>query len=84
MLSKAEDNQKFVDTLTNTMEQIKLISNDNKIFYVNRDVVEVSKFLKSSLSSSFMEGKTREVKLENISSPVLEVCIKYMHYKIIY
>jgi len=53
-----------VDSLTETTEVIKLISQDKKVFFVNRDVVEVSKHLKNTLSSSFMEGNTRQVALE--------------------
>ena len=30
-----------------------------------------------------MEGTTKEIKL-NIDQEILEVCIKYMHYKLIY
>jgi hypothetical protein len=79
-----EPPQKHVDTLTETTEQIKLISADDKIFYVNRDVVEVSKHLKTTLASSFVEGATRQIKLDNIKADILEICIKYMHYKMIY
>ena len=57
------DKSSSVDSLTQTTEVIKLVSSDNQIFYVNREVVEVSKHLKTSLSSAFMEGTTREVKL---------------------
>ena len=79
---EAEDKLK-VDDMTDTTEVIKLISKDDKVFFVNRDVVEVSKHLKTSLNSSFMEGNTRQVKLE-IPSEILEITIKYMHYKTIY
>ena len=79
----SEERKSNVDSLTNTTEVIKIISKDKKVFYVNRDVVEVSKHLKTSLSSSFMEGTTREVKLD-IDSKILEITVKYMHYKVIY
>ena len=88
-----EPEKRHVDTLTETMEQIKLVSYTvdpetnkqiEKVFFVNRDVVEVSKHLKTALKSSFIEGKTREVKLAEISAHILEICIKYMHYKMIY
>jgi len=49
-----------VDELTSTSEVIKLISShDKKVFFVNRDVVEVSRHLKNTLNSSFIEGTTR-------------------------
>lgn len=79
----SEEHKPNVDTLTSTTEVIKIISRDKKVFFVNRDVVEVSKHLKTSLSSSFMEGSTREVKLD-IDSDILEITVKYMHYKVIY
>ena len=60
-----------------------MISAEGHVFFVNRDVVEVSKHLKKSLESSFMEGIAKEIKL-NIGQEILEVCIKYMHYKLIY
>lgn len=72
-----------MDALTNTTEVIRIISKDNKVFFVNRDVIEVSKHLKTSLGSSFMEGTTREVRLD-IDSDILEITVKYMHYKVIY
>ncbi len=60
-----------------------MISAEGHVFFVNRDVVEVSKHLKKSLESNFMEGITKEIKL-NIGQEILEVCIKYMHYKLIF
>ena len=80
---KEEGPKHEVDTLTNTTEVIKLVSKDEKVFFVNKDIVEISKHLKTSLSSSFIEGKTREVKLD-IHSDILEITIKYLHHKIIY
>ena len=59
------------------------MSANGHVFFVNKDVVEVSKHLKTTLASNFLEGTTKEVKL-NIDKEILEVCIKYMHYKLIY
>ena len=54
----ADSNQLSVDQLTETTEVVKLVSCDGKTFFVNRDVVEVSKHLKKTLSSAFIEGST--------------------------
>lgn len=56
-----QENRISVDELTETSEVIKLLSLDQKVFFVNRDVVEVSKHLKNTLNSSFVEGTTRQV-----------------------
>ena len=80
---KKEEAKLPVDGLTATSEVVRLVSKDDKVFFVNKDVVEVSKHLQTTLGSSFMEGKTREVKLD-IPSEILEITIKYMHYKVIY
>ena len=92
--SKDEPPQRHVDTLTATMEQVKLVAWEvdpeddskrvEKVFYVNRDVVEISKHLKTALQSAFIEGKTREIRLSEMPARILEICIKYMHYKMIY
>jgi|LakMenE01Jun11ns_1017448.scaffolds.fasta_scaffold9442526_1 hypothetical protein len=74
-----------VNKLTNTQEVVKLLSNDGEVFYVNKDVVMVSKFIQTALEQNrFLEGKASEIKLHDITSEVLEVCIEYMHYKIVY
>ena len=72
-----------VNALTNTQEVIKITSSDNKIFYVNKDVVCVSKTLRTSLEMPMAEGAAQQLSL-NITSEILEVCIKYMHYQTIY
>ena len=78
-----------VNNLTNTGEIIRLISADKDVFFVNKDVVCVSKFLQKALNGEFAEAqpqlvtKGNEITL-NITSEILEVCLKYMHYQVIY
>ena len=72
-----------VNALTNTSEVIKVTSSDKKIFFVNKDIVNVSKHLKKTLESAFAEGQSQDLNLE-ITAEILEVCIKYMHYQTIY
>ena len=52
-----------MDKLTATTEVIRLVSANGHVFFVNKDVVEVSKHLKTSLASNFIEGTTKEIKL---------------------
>ena len=77
--------------LTKSSQIIKLIrynplknscSNDGQIFYANKDVVQISKLLKSQLNSQFVEAATHEVSLD-IPGQILEICLKYLHYKVI-
>ena len=66
-------------------------SSEGKAFYVNRDVLMISKYLSAVLSSKFptvvdvaggfKEGDARVVSL-NIKTEILEVCLKYLHYKV--
>ena len=43
----------------------------------------MSKRLKKTLEGGFEEAVKNEIDL-NITSEILEVCIKYMHYQVIY
>ena len=52
-----------MDKLTATTEVIRLVSANGHVFFVKKDVVEVSKHLKTSLASNFIEGTTKEIKL---------------------
>ena len=45
-----------VNSLTNTAEVIKLISADKEVFFVNKDVVSVSKHLKKMMDGEFAEA----------------------------
>ena len=62
---------------------VTLCSSDGKNFIINKDVACVSKHLAQCFSGGFAEGQSREVKL-NITHEILEVCVKYMHYQLIY
>merc|ERR1712098_967402 len=61
---------------------IKITSSDGKIFYVNKDVCQISKLLTTSLKSEMKEQQNPEegIKVE-ITADILEICIKFMHYK---
>ena len=63
-------------------------SSDKKIFYVNKDVCEISKLLTKMINDDkFREAKIDLAEGEENSIPValeaeiLEICIKFMHYK---
>ena len=62
---------------------IKLVSKDEKCFYLNKQIACISKLIKRELKSKFMEGSTNTIHLSEIESIVLEKCIEYMHYKYI-
>ena len=73
-------------------------STDEKIFFVNHDVCQISKLLSNSIKGKlhhliitnfqilliggFKEGENPDdgIKLD-IDSEILEICIKFMHYK---
>ena len=64
------------NALTSTMNVVKLVSNDEKIFYLNYDVATQSKHLRAQLESEFKEGVTlryikispcRVVKVQNVT-----------------
>jgi len=78
-----EEKKQDVNSLISTNDVVTIISNDKKVFYVNKDVVCVSKHLGNQLRSSFREGGDKRISLD-LPSTILEVCIKYMHYKLIY
>lgn len=73
-------------------EVIKILSAEGKCFYINRDVVMISKHLAAILTSTsislifiggFKEGESRQISLQ-IKTDILETCLKYLHYKLIY
>jgi len=43
----------------------------------------MSEHLATTLNSEFAESQSNEIKLD-IAAEILEICIKYMHYKMIY
>ena len=63
MQQSRQKEQKPVDKLTATTEIIRIVSANGHVFFVNKDVVEVSKHLKTSLASNFIDGTTKEIKL---------------------
>ena len=79
----AEEFQGFVAS----SKYIKLVSSDNKIFYVNKDVCKISKHLTQAIEAPMKEStdenneqKGDGIQLE-VTSDILEICIKFMHYK---
>ena len=70
------------NALTSTMNVVKLVSNDEKIFYLNYDVATQSKHLRAQLESEFKEGVTFTIKLD-LPATTLETVVKYLHYRII-
>ena len=71
-----------VNALTTSLEVVKLISSDDKLFFLNKDVAVQSKHLATQLNSSFKEGQTHEIQLD-LPSNTLETVVKYLHYRII-
>ena len=74
-----------VGDLTQTIEIVKLISQDQKIFYLNRDVACQSKFLKEAVKTAPREGNTdtRVIELNDLPAKTLETVVKYLHYRVI-
>ena len=71
-----------VNALTSTMDVVKLVSTDEKVFYMNKDVATQSKHLRNQLDSEFKEGHTSVIKLD-LPANTLETVVKYLHYRII-
>ena len=71
-----------VNALTTTMDVVKLVSIDEKSFFMNKDVATQSKHLAAQLESTFKEGVTHEIKLD-LPSTTLETVVKYLHHRII-
>ena len=71
-----------VNALTTTMNVVKLVSSDEKAFFLNYDVAVQSKHLRSQLESEFKEGVTFTINLD-LPSGTLETVVKYLHYRII-
>uniref|UniRef100_A0A7S3CMD2 Elongin-C n=1 Tax=Strombidium rassoulzadegani TaxID=1082188 RepID=A0A7S3CMD2_9SPIT len=79
------------------VKYIKLVSSDLKVFFVNKDVCMISNHLKNVLTNNLNKAPSEYDKEEdteekpplphpdgthlNITSDILEVCIKFMHYK---
>ena len=75
-----------VGDLTNTLEVVKLCSNDEhpSFFYLNKDVACQSKLLKEQVKTAPLEegSRTRVVHLL-LPATTLETVVKYLHYRVI-
>ena len=63
-------------------ETIKIISNDERVFYLNKDVACVSKNLENQLLSNFKEGQSKEIEID-IEGDTVERLIEFLHFKFI-
>jgi len=50
-------------------------------FFVEKHIAEVSKTISAMLSGTFAESSSGEIRFPEITTPVLEKVIQYMHYK---
>ena len=73
-----------VGDLTKTLDIVKLISNDEKVFFMNRDVACQSKMLEEQVKTAERLGdtQTRVITLD-LNSGTLETVVKYLHFRII-
>ena len=62
-------------------EVIKLVANDGQQFILEVIYAELSEFIKHTLATENQESINREITFEDISGPVLEKVIQYLHYK---
>ena len=73
-----------VGDLTQTIEVVKLVSTDEKIFFLNKDIACQSKLLAEQVEhAEKMEGTQTRVVFLELPSSTLETVIKYLHYRII-
>lgn len=72
----------LVNSLTRTTDIVILHSNDDRTFYVNKDVACQAKHIENLLQSKFKEGQTGEISLD-MPKETLEIVVKYLHYRII-
>ncbi len=63
-------------------ETVTLMSNDERCFYVNKDIACVSQRITDMLEKEFKESQTKIIELD-IDGDTLEKWIEYMHYKYI-
>ncbi len=57
-------NKKSKIEVVKSSKYIKLVSSENKEFYVNKDVVMISKTLANTLESGMKESSSAEIKLD--------------------
>eukprot|EP00344_Euplotes_crassus_P003779 CAMPEP_0197007198 /NCGR_PEP_ID=MMETSP1380-20130617/39483_1 /TAXON_ID=5936 /ORGANISM="Euplotes crassus, Strain CT5" /LENGTH=73 /DNA_ID=CAMNT_0042427167 /DNA_START=3 /DNA_END=224 /DNA_ORIENTATION=+ len=72
MSEEEKGNKKEEITLKMGDETIMLLSNDDRCYYVNRDVASVSQVITARLESDFKEGQSKEIHLEEIDGDTLE------------
>ena len=75
-----KEEEEFHEPLEMACNFVTLISKEGRRFHLDEETASVSQLLKSLLSSSFSEAKSREVKLPNIRAEVLEKVCDYMHW----
>ena len=75
-----KEEEAFNEPLEMPCNFVTLISKEGRRFHLDEETACVSQLLKSLLSSSFAEAKSREVKLPNIRAEVLEKVCDYMHW----
>ena len=62
-------------------EVIKLVANDGQEFILETIYAELSEFIKFSLATENLESNSKVINFEEITGPVLEKVIQYLHYK---
>ena len=84
MVSASEHRGPKVADLTNTLDMVKLCSNDDKVFFLNRDVACQSAMLKERVKTASRIGstQTRVISLD-LNAKTLETVVKYLHYRCI-
>ena len=84
MVEAPAPQQLQVSDLTNTVEVIKLMSNDQHSFYLNQDVAAQSKKLNEEMKTAPHDGDAQcKVINLDLNAKTLETVIKYLHYRII-
>ena len=64
-----------------TKEFVKLISMENHEFILEKRVACHSKTIKTMFDGNFSEAKKGEARFPEISTPILEKVIQYLHYR---
>jgi transcription elongation factor B subunit 1 len=65
-------------------EVIKLVANDGAEFIIEVVYAEISEFIKHALMTDTSESHSKTISFPEISGPVLEKVIEYLHYKFKY
>ena len=84
MVEAPAPQQLTVADLTNTVEVVKLMSNDQHKFYLNCDVAAQSKKLNEEMKTAPHDGDAQcKVINLDLNAKTLETVVKYLHYRII-